>query len=398
MEQRRGHLKKDAPFIFEFPKPIKHACPNQHYSVILGKMEKLSPQLLQTKQHFDVLDGLRGIAALAIVVFHFMEWIYTDPTQNFIGHGFLAVDFFFCLSGFVIAYAYDQRIKKMGSMEFFKSRLIRLHPLVILGAVLGLIAFLMDPFENTVATYSTGKIFLLFLYSILLIPFPAMEDRAFNLFGLNAPSWSLFWEYIANIAYAFILCKLNRRYLLLLTCLAAILLGWISYRTGNLLGGWNDDTFWHGGARLAYSFSAGLLIYRSNWIIKNRLGFVGLSLLLILAFIMPHFTWNWMAEALVVLFYFPLLVALGAGTSLSSTWKNICVYAGKISYPLYMTHYAVIWIFGHYLTHRKPDTTTLVYIVIIGTLLLVGMAHLVMKLYDIPIRKYLTERRQKKLE
>src|SRR5690606_15529158 len=88
MEQRRGHLKKDAPFIFEFPRPIKHACPNQHYSVILGKMEKLSPQLLQTKQHFDVLDGLRGIAALAIVVFHFMEWIYTDPTQNFIGHGF----------------------------------------------------------------------------------------------------------------------------------------------------------------------------------------------------------------------------------------------------------------------------------------------------------------------
>ncbi|HEU0126086.1 acyltransferase [Flavobacterium sp.] len=68
--------------------------------------------ILQTKQHFEILDGLRGIAAFAVVVFHFMEWIFTDPSQNFIGHGFLAVDFFFCLSGFVIGYAYDDRIAK----------------------------------------------------------------------------------------------------------------------------------------------------------------------------------------------------------------------------------------------------------------------------------------------
>ncbi|MGN6531067.1 MAG: acyltransferase family protein [Ginsengibacter sp.] len=67
-------------------------------------------ELLKSKAHFQILDGLRGIAALAIVVFHFMEWIYSDSSQNFIGHGFLAVDFFFCLSGFVIGYAYDNGI------------------------------------------------------------------------------------------------------------------------------------------------------------------------------------------------------------------------------------------------------------------------------------------------
>src|SRR5882757_5846109 len=87
----------------------------------------------QTKQHFEILDGLRGIAALAVVTFHFMEWAYADYSKDFIGHGFLAVDFFFCLSGFVTGYAYDDRIGKMGIMEFFKSRIIRLHPLVILG-------------------------------------------------------------------------------------------------------------------------------------------------------------------------------------------------------------------------------------------------------------------------
>src|SRR5881398_1551675 len=100
-------------------------------------MSKIDPgaDILKTKKHFDLLDGLRGVAALAVVIFHFMEWVFSDYSENFIGHGFLAVDFFFCLSGFVIGYAYDNRIVKMGVGEFFKSRLIRLHPLVVLGSV-----------------------------------------------------------------------------------------------------------------------------------------------------------------------------------------------------------------------------------------------------------------------
>jgi len=356
---------------------------------------KLSPDVLKTKQHFDVLDGLRGIAALAIVIFHFMEWIYTDASQNFIGHGFLAVDFFFCLSGFVIGYAYDDRIGKMDVAEFFKSRLIRLHPLVVLGAVLGLLAFLFDPFGGDSALYSTGRIILLFLCSVFLIPFPVMEDRAFNLFGLNAPSWSLFWEYVANIFYAFILCRLGRRSILLLTILAAAVLSFVCYRAGNLLGGWAGENFWDGGARISFSFLAGLLIYRANWIIKNRLGFIGLAILLLLAFVMPHVEWNWLAELLVVLFYFPLLVSLGAGTILSSGLRKICVFSGKISYPLYMTHYAAIWMFGNYFTNNKPSATELWPIVAIGTVLLVGFAYFVMVVYDIPIRKYLNNKRKK---
>src|SRR6476619_2224035 len=108
-------------------------------------MQKINANILETKQHFEILDGLRGIAALAVVIFHFMEWVYSDYSKNFIGHGFLAVDFFFCLSGFVIGYAYDDRLVKIGVKEFFKSRLIRLHPLVILGSLLGLLSFLYDP-------------------------------------------------------------------------------------------------------------------------------------------------------------------------------------------------------------------------------------------------------------
>jgi peptidoglycan/LPS O-acetylase OafA/YrhL len=352
---------------------------------------KLNTDLLQTKQHFEILDGLRGIAALAVVIFHFMEWVYPDSKNNFIGHGFLAVDFFFCLSGFVIGYAYDDRIRKMGTRQFFKARLVRLHPLVVLGSVLGLLGFFLDPFASPAAN-DAGKLALLFVCSLFLIPLPIMEERAFNLFAFNAPSWSLFWEYVANIFYAFVLYKLGRRSLAVLLLLAAGGICIVSYRAGNLLGGWSKDNFPDGGARVAYSFLAGLFLYRSNWLLKNRLGFMGLAFLLSLAFIMPGSGWNWLTEPLAVLFYFPLMVALGAGSYLAPKWKKVCRFSGQLSYPLYMTHYAVIWIFGNYYTNKKPSTGDLPYIIVPGVILLIVMAYLAMVFYDIPVRQYLAKK------
>ena len=351
---------------------------------------------LQTKQHFEILDGLRGVAALAVVTFHFMEWVYTDASKNFIGHGFLAVDFFFCLSGFVIGYAYDDRISKMGVFRFLISRIIRLHPLVVAGSVLGLLAFLFDPFGGHPELYSTGKIILTFICSIFLIPLPVIADRGFNLFSFNAPAWSLFWEYIANIVYAFVLYQIGRGYLLLLTILSAVAICYVAYRSGNLLGGWSGPTFWDGSVRISFSFLAGLLIYRSNWIIKNKLGFIGLSILLLLAFIMPVSKWNWISEPVVVLFYFPMLIALGAGAKLTAVFKKLCIFSGKISYPLYMTHYAALWMFGNYYTSHKPGTMQLTLIIIAGLIVLVGVAYLVMVIYDMPVRKYLSDKRNER--
>jgi peptidoglycan/LPS O-acetylase OafA/YrhL len=347
-----------------------------------------------TKHHFEILDGLRGVAALAVVTFHFMEWAYMDASMNFIGHGFLAVDFFFCLSGFVIGYAYDDRIAKMGVLEFLKLRFIRLHPLVVAGSVLGLLAFLFDPFGGHPELYSTGKILLTFVCSILLIPLPVIEDRGFNLFSFNAPSWSLFWEYIANIVYGFVLYKIGRSLLLLLTILSGIAICFVAYRSGNLLGGWSGPTFWDGSARISYSFLVGLLIYRSNWIIKSKMGFVGLSILLLLAFVVPFSNWNWLSEPLIVLIYFPLLIAFGAGATLTPAFKKLCIFSGKISYPLYMTHYAVLWMFGNYYMANTPGNLQLTLIIIAGLILLVGFAYLVMVVYDIPVRKYLSDKRR----
>ncbi len=361
-------------------------------------MKQSSAAVLQSKQHFHVLDGLRGIAALGVVLFHFMEWIYPDGSKNFIGHGFLAVDFFFCLSGFVIAYAYDNRLEKMGLREFFISRLIRLHPLVIAGTVIGIIGLLADPFVNQAEGYSLGKLALIFLCSALMIPLPIMKERGFNLFGLNAPSWSLFWEYVANLLYAFILVRLSRKALWILLIPAAGAILWASHRAGNLLGGWNDATFLDGGIRMSYSFLAGLLIYRSDWIIKNGLGFLVLSILLTAAFMMPWFPKNWLAESLVVLFYFPLLVALGAGSDLSESLKKACVFLGNISYPLYMTHYAGMWWYGNYYTTQHPSKASLTWIIIIGMVAMVIFAWLVMKFFDMPVRDYLNKVRRKNLK
>jgi peptidoglycan/LPS O-acetylase OafA/YrhL len=357
-------------------------------------MQQSGATVLQSKQHFHILDGLRGVAALGVVIFHFMEMVFTDYSKNFIGHGFLAVDFFFCLSGFVIAYAYDDRITKMGVKAFFISRLIRLQPLVIAGSILGLLAFLFDPFATYQSTYGVGRTSLIFLMSFLLIPFPVMAERYFNLFGLNAPAWSLFWEYIANIFYGFVLYNIARRWLVLLTFFSGILLCVVCYRSGNIMGGWGKDTFWDGGARVCYSFLAGLLVYRSGWMIKSKLGFGVLSILLFLAFMMPWTNKNWLIEALVVLFYFPFLIALGAGAKLSTAMKSICIFSGKISYPLYMTHYAAIWIFSNYYNSHPHTTTQLTLIVITGVIALIGFAYLFMVAYDTPVRKYLTGKRK----
>ncbi|CAN5484323.1 acyltransferase [soil metagenome] len=356
-------------------------------------MGEMNSATLSTKPHFAILDGLRGVAALAIVVFHFMEWVFPDPSRNFIAHGFLAVDFFFCLSGFVIGYAYDDRIRQLGLVAFFKLRLVRLRPLVILGSVLGLLGFLFDPFAVQSGSSSRANLLLTFVCSLCLIPLPIMKERAFNLFSFNAPAWSLFWEYIANILYALILYRVSRRYLSVLIVLAAATLCLVSYRAGNLLGGWAGSNFWDGGARVAYSFLTGLFLYRANWVLKNSLGFISMAGLLIVAFLLPFTQWNWLTEPILVLFYFPVLIAAGAGADLSPGLKQLCVFLGKLSYPLYMTHYGAMWIFGSYLASHKPDTSHLSLIVVTGVIFLSVFAYLVLILYDEPIRRYLSGRR-----
>jgi len=279
------------------------------------------------KPHFPALDGLRGVAALCVVIFHFSEMVIWDYGKLWIGHGFLAVDFFFCLSGFVLGYAYDDRILRMGLGSFLRARLIRLQPMVVLGAVLGLIAFYANPFGITPG-YGPGKLALLFAGSVLLIPYGAMHERGQNLFSLNAPSWSLFWEYIANLAFGIGLYRMRHRYLVAVVLVSALILCWAGHLAGNLSGGWSARNFWYGGARVTFSFSTGLLVYRKGWRPRTGLGFIVLSIFLVLALAVPYVRGGWVREAAEIIVFFPLLVALGAGAVVTRGWNGSAAFLG----------------------------------------------------------------------
>ena len=92
---------------------------------------------IETKPHYEILDGLRGVAAALVVAYHLFEtYSGGDHTRQIINHGYLAVDFFFVLSGFVIGYAYDDRWGKgMSAWTFLRRRLVRLHPMLVLGTL-----------------------------------------------------------------------------------------------------------------------------------------------------------------------------------------------------------------------------------------------------------------------
>ncbi len=181
------------------------------------------------KSHYIVLDGLRGVAALMVVMFHTFEaYSGGDPTRQIINHGYLAVDFFFLLSGFVIAYAYDDRWGRMRPGEFYRRRLIRLQPMVVLGSVFGAALFYFQAgglFPKIAAT-PVWQLLLVMLLGCTLLPLPKPYDiRGWDeIHPLNGPAWSLFYEYVANLAYALVLRHLSSRVLTVLAVLAAALL------------------------------------------------------------------------------------------------------------------------------------------------------------------------------
>ena len=222
-----------------------------------------------TKPHYNILDGLRGIAALTVVCFHLFEAFATSHLDQRINHGYLAVDFFFILSGFVVGYAYDDRWKKMTVAEFLKRRFIRLHPMVVMGAVIGAVMFYFQGCSVwDVSTVSISMLLVATLLNALLIPAtPGSEIRGLGeMYPLNGPSWSLFFEYIGNILYAFVIRKLPTRALSVLVLLAGCGLAAFAIwgPLGDICVGFAMDgvNMTGGSLRLLFAFSAGLLLSR----------------------------------------------------------------------------------------------------------------------------------------
>jgi peptidoglycan/LPS O-acetylase OafA/YrhL len=370
---------------------------------------------IQPKQHFEILDGLRGVAAMVVVIFHLCEtWNGGDHARQIINHGYLAVDFFFMLSGFVIAYAYDDRWRpangrpRMTVWDFFKRRLIRLQPMVVMGTVLGALLFYLGASPKIfplVATTSLSRLLLVALIGCTLIPIPvSMDIRGWQeMHPLDGAGWSLFFEYIANIVYALGLRKASNRVLLVLAALSAAFLTHYLVTTprGDITGGWSVSALELkiGFLRLFYPFLAGMLLQRMHKRLHLRNAFLWCSLLLLVTFVLPRFgtpatLWiNGLYEAMVIILVYPVIVAMGAGEQISGrVATRLCRFSGEISYPLYITHYPLIYIYTAWVYDGK---LTRAQGVAWGAALFVTaivVAYACLKLYDEPLRRWLNRR------
>ncbi|MCD7935455.1 MAG: acyltransferase [Tannerellaceae bacterium] len=357
-----------------------------------------------TKPHYNILDGLRGVAAITVVCFHIFEAFATSHLDQRINHGYLAVDFFFMLSGFVVGYAYDDRWGKMSTKDFLKRRMIRLHPMVVIGALIGGIMFYTQgcPVWDISKVTIVGLFLATFLNMLLFPAAPGIEIRGLGeMFPLNGPSWSLFFEYIGNILYALFIRKFSTTVLALLVFAAGCGLTGFAVWYGDICVGYSltGTEFTGGFFRLLFSFSAGLLLSRVFKPIQLKGAFWICTFAIVVLLSIPriggagHLWMNGLYDAMCCLLFFPLLVYLGAsGTSTGPYTTRICKFLGDISYPLYMVHYPFIylyyaWVKNENLTFREslPGAVG----VVAGSIVL---AYICLKVYDIPVRRYLTNR------
>ena len=370
------------------------------------------------KPHYELLDGLRGVAALLVVWYHIFEgysFAGNKPVEG-INHGYLAVDFFFILSGFVIAYAYDDRWgKSLTKKDFFKRRLIRLHPMVIMGAIFGVITFIVQGGVQWDGTHiANSAVMIALLLAMFLIPaYPgaSYEVRGNGeMFPLNGPSWSLFFEYIGNILYALFIRRLSNIALTLLVAISGIALACFTIFDVSGYGyigvGWTLDgvNFLGGFLRMIFPFSMGMLLWRNFKPVKIRGIFWISTAVLFALFFVPEIegkspiSFNGLFEAICIIFIFPTIVWLAAsGRTTDRKSTAICIFLGATSYPLYMVHCPFMYLFYGMLINTKlytfAETWQVALTIYIWNIVL---AYITLKYYDEPFRKWLSSKFLKK--
>lgn len=372
-----------------------------------------------TKPHYELLDGLRGVAALLVIVYHIFEGFAFAAAQNGDGsglittfnHGHLAVDFFFMLSGFVISYAYDDRWRTMSLGGFFKRRLIRLQPMLVMGAVVGALSFLVSGcmrWDGT--TTHVGGVMVALLCTMFMIPaMPGVryDVRGFGeMFSLNGPAWSLFFEYIGNILYALVIRRLSTKTMAWVVALLGLLHAW--FFVGDVSGynsvgvGWSLDAvnLCGGMVRMLFPFTVGMLLARTFKPRKIKGVFWLCSAMLVAVFAVPYIavescvSLNSLYEVACIALVFPVVVWMGAcGYCEDKPTAAINRFLGEISYPLYIVHYPLMYLFYMWLIRNKnygfDDTIAVPLLVVVAS---VALAYACLKLYDEPVRRWLAKR------
>jgi peptidoglycan/LPS O-acetylase OafA/YrhL len=298
------------------------------------------------------LDGLRGFAALLVVLYHMplyvQRWFYFP-------NSFLAVDFFFCLSGFIIAYSYERRILNgMSLADFSVARLIRLYPLYFLGSAFGLLSALALTHAYSRNHLTPGELLTTVALSLLLLPNLGDVWANHNVFPLNGPAWSLFFELFANLAFWFMIRSRLASKVWLLgvagTCLVMLSL----YKGPLAEAGAFSQSFTQGFARVGFSFCMGVAVFRFRET-RRMAPVAALAVVFLLGgmlltrgkIVEQHAT-----QLVFVAVVSPLVVYLGSLVKIPVAAEPFCSFLGDFSYPLYILHQPFLLIWGGHTAHR----------------------------------------------
>lgn len=368
--------------------------------------------MIASKHEFVTLDGLRGVAAIAVATRHSPAFWHTLtaygtiptatgelPEVGPLFGSYLAVDFFFVLSGFVLMHAYGRRLRDgMSTTNFMLVRLIRLYPLYLLALGLSLLPSAWAALHLSLNVLSLSTFGTNVIFAILMLPSPGSDEV---LFPFNVPAWSLFFELFANAIFA-----LNRQSQtvgklsaivagsgILLCC--AVLLGWFGFGTGTAAmdSGWSWESFGAGVLRVSFSFFAGVLTYRvyQRWPNRLRIPPAVLAVILIAVFTArPPLSLETVYDLFVTIIVFPALVWAGASSKTKGYWTRIFLSLGLASYGVYVLQ-APVYGTGLKMLEKLtivPWFTPLSGITFIVFLLLFALA--VDYLLDIPVRRWLT--------
>lgn len=343
---------------------------------------------------FDLLDGFRGIAAIVVVLLHAT---INAGHKEFLPLAHMAVDFFFCLSGFVICHAYEQRLTAgLGLLPFFKARIVRLYPMILIGVVMGfaVLGFRILA-EHQRAWIAPGTV--TFVLNALLLPSPLLTLGYDAAWPLNGPQWSLTFEVLANVVYGAFLHRLRGAKFHALTALSGAVLAWTIFSKAGVDFGWRWHELHLGLARVMFPFMLGVSLYRMHRAIPAQRPGLGLAtvlcLVLILGLAVPHGLVDATTWTLgFVFFVTPALVWFGARVLVGGRMRMACAFLGAMSYPVYATHQPILRfiqvVCAKY--HLPPDTEFLLYsVAVLGCFLL---AWGLMRWVEEPLRLFLRSR------
>jgi peptidoglycan/LPS O-acetylase OafA/YrhL len=329
-------------------------------------------QVHEAGRRYEALDGLRGVAALGVMLYHVGSW---TGRPWLVPHGYLAVDFFFCLSGFVLAHAYGRReIRWLG---FMRQRLIRLWPLIAL-TMLGGAMVIIQHRENVPLWLALG---------LIMAPRVWVDEAGFSpLFPLNPPAWSLFFELVVGAVW-FPLRRLGVLGHVLIVVLLLPVMLYVAHGMGGVLSGWDRGTFVISFLRTVFAFLLGWGCYRIQAFIAWTAPVWLLAILLGAVVCAPWTPLNWLYDFICISFVFPLLVLAGRRDPYGALGR-VCRAAGAISYPLYALH----WLGWELLLRGFRAVGGEGYPVefaVAAMLLIIMGSWAVLKLFDEPVRRRL---------